>query len=79
MSFIVYINDLPDAIENSRFIIFADDITIYISGRNIESIYRKMNMELNVVVDWYRANKLSLNETHVGLQIHVIQSLTLKS
>ena len=67
--FILYINDLPDAIENARSIIFADDTTIYISGRNIESIYRTMNRELNVVVDWYRANKLSLNETKTNLML----------
>ena len=69
--FILYIHDLPDA----RSIIFADDTTIYISGRNIESIYRTMNRELNVVVDWYRANKLSLNETKTNLMLFTNSSI----
>ena len=28
-----------------------------------------MNRELNVVVDWYRANKLSLNETKTSVML----------
>ena len=48
--FILYINDLPDAIENARSIIFADDTTIYISGRNIESIYRTKKMIYHSII-----------------------------
>ena len=66
---ILYINDLPDAIENARSIIFADDTTIYISGRNSESIYGTMNRELNILNDWYRANKSSLNDTKTNVML----------
>ena len=36
---------------------------------NIESIYITMNSELSIVVDWYRASKLSLNETKTNLML----------
>jgi len=67
--FLLYINDLPDAIEHAQSILFADDTTIYISGKTIENLYITMNNELSKLADWYRANKLSLNETKTNFMI----------
>ena len=61
--FIIYTNDLPDSLNGAKSILFADDTTIYISFNNISNLYRDMNIELDNITDWFRANKLSLNVT----------------
>ncbi len=59
--FIIYINDLPNCLSRSRAILFADDTTIYLSSKHIETLYNHINYDLNKLSDWFRANKLSLN------------------
>ena len=59
--FIIYTNDLPDTLNQSSSILFADDTTLYISDDNLYRLYAKMNEELNILTDWFKANKLSLN------------------
>ena len=44
----------------ARTILFADDTTIYKTGKQINNIYEDMNNKLQVLADWFRANKLSL-------------------
>ena len=60
--FIIYINDIVNATETLKPIIFADDITLITSidcknSKNIE----KLNKELNSISDWLKLNKLSIN------------------
>ena len=59
--FILYMNDIASAIQNSNGILFADDTTIHASGSDINQLYRLMNRDLSIISDWFKANKLSLN------------------
>ena len=59
--FIIYTNDLPNALRDSGCILFADDTTIYQSSTNINTIVNNLSQELDNLTDWFRANKLSLN------------------
>ena len=59
--FIIYTNDLPQSLTNSKTILFADDTTIFKSSYNIENLYKAMNEDLKILEDWFKANKLSLN------------------
>ena len=59
--FIIYSNDLPMCLGSCKTILFADDTTLYITGRNIRDMSTKMNADLSVLSDWFRANKLSAN------------------
>ena len=67
--FIIYTNDIPNCIKNSRAILFADDTTIYTSGNNIKELYNTMNTELELLTDWFYANKLSLNISKTNYMI----------
>ena len=40
---------------------FADDTNLFISDSNIANLFQTMNKELRKVVNWSKANKLSLN------------------
>ena len=59
--FLIYVNDLPHCMPSSKAIQFADDTTVYVSGRNIPELYKTMNTDLTILTDWFYANKLSLN------------------
>ena len=59
--FILYINDLPNSLESSTPILFADDTTVFYSSDNIDDISSIFESDLKLLLDWFVANKLSLN------------------
>ena len=61
--FILYSNDLPIALKNCHTILFADDTTIYTTGTDLLDIFTRtcINTDLDVLNDWFMANKLSTN------------------
>ena len=59
--FDIYINDLPLCLLHTSPILFADDTTIFKSSDNIDILYQMINHDLCNLVDWFRANRLSLN------------------
>ena len=59
--FILYTNDLPNSLEHTHAILFADDTTIYLNSNNINSLYENVNKDLNSLYEWFNTNKLSLN------------------
>ncbi len=44
--FIIYTNDLPDVIQKSKTILFADDTTIYLHDKSVEILYETLTDEL---------------------------------
>ena len=61
--FLIYVNDLPQLSNKLNTIMFADDTNIFVSGKNVTTLFKTMNDELNSLVEWFRANKLSLNQS----------------
>jgi hypothetical protein len=59
--FLLYVNDLPQALVNATPSLFADDTTLRNSGRNARELRQKMNEDLEIVAMWFIANKLTLN------------------
>ena len=41
---------------------FADDTNLFCSNKKIKPLFLKANLELRKISEWFRANKLSLNE-----------------
>ena len=64
--FSLYVNDLPKVSNKFVSILFADDTIILLEGNNIDSIVTPLNYELDKLVIWLNANKLSINvsKTH---------------
>ena len=58
--FLLYINDLHNA---TLFytLLFADDTSFLLSGRDLNELYALVNTELEKAFTWFKANKLSLN------------------
>ena len=59
--FLVYINDLPRAVQNSRMSMFADDTCLYHQSSNISLLNGAISEDLTHVDNWLDSNKLSLN------------------
>ena len=58
---ILYTNDLPNTLTVIKSILFADDTTIYYSHSNLNTLYTNLNKDLQILNDWFKTNKLSLN------------------
>ena len=65
--FIIYINDLHNCIENSETIHFADDTSLLCRETSLKKLTKKINRDLSLIVDWLRANKISLNTSKTEL------------
>lgn len=59
--FLLYINDLPNALEHSKARMYADDTTMTASGESISEVEELLNSDLEKAKDWFITNKLSLN------------------
>ena len=76
--FSLYINDLPQ-VTDLGCILFADDTTCIASGKNLESLVKKVNEELKKIKDYLDANKLSLNVAKTTYAIFCPQSKTVEN
>ena len=60
--FLVYINDLPDHMDNDVVIMYADDTSITLSANTPEELHQKVNKTFEKMVGWCERNKLVLND-----------------
>ena len=58
--FLLYINDLPSA-SNLKCTLYADDSNLLLRGPNIQQTALALNVQLDRVNDYFKANKLKLN------------------
>ena len=59
--FLIYINDLPSVSKLFMPILFADDTNLFCTGKNLGDIVNEINVEIEKIYSWVKANKLSLN------------------
>jgi len=64
--FIIHTNDLPNSLQHSQCILFADDTTIY---NNLINAITSIESDLALLCDWFCANKLSLNVSKTNFMI----------
>ena len=68
--FSLYINDMHRTSDKLNFIHFADDTTVYMSGRDFKALCENVCEELSKVDEWLKANRLSLNIDKTFFLIH---------
>ena len=61
--FLLYINDLPNCLSNCEPRMYADDTYLTYAGDCVDSLQLYLNLDLENVHNWLRANKLTLNMT----------------
>lgn len=64
--FLIYINDLPEAIHDSTVSMYADDTSLCYQGYDMTRLNEVINNDLGRLDTWLQGNKLSLNvaKTH---------------
>lgn len=60
--FSIYINDLPYHLPSAKCNLYADDTTITVTGDSVDDTVSKLNVQLEIVSEWFKYNKLSLNK-----------------
>ena len=61
--FLIYINDLAYASSSAVTILFADDTNAIYKHKSYFQLNKMINEDLNTLGDWFKANKLALNES----------------
>ena len=59
--FLIYINDLPDILQNTKSSLFADDTVVYTTAPSADHPAVALNQDLNNVRNWLVDNRLTLN------------------
>ena len=59
--FLLYINDLSKAVVHSKVHHFADDTNFLYASHSLKNLNKTVNIYLSNLVQWLRANKISLN------------------
>ena len=59
--FLLYINDLPQAVTDCDIRLYADDTCISYKHKTIGIIEDKLNNDFNTLCDWFVDNKLSIH------------------
>ena len=59
--FLIYINDLNNAIKHSTTHHFADDTNLLFVNKSIKKINLSINEDLKLLCEWLRANRISLH------------------
>lgn len=67
--FLIYINDLPSSLHNSKPRMFADDTNLTFKAETISDLEHQVNQDLENVNQWLIANKLSVNLTKTEYMI----------
>ena len=59
--YLIFCNDLHKVLEKTSIIMFADDTTIYATNEDLTQLISSLKHDFELVIDWFKANKLSLN------------------
>ena len=67
--FLIYINDLHQAIKYAKTRHFADDTNLLIKNNSLKQLKKHLNLDLRSLCNWLKANKISLNCSKTELLI----------
>ena len=76
--FVIYINDLHNAILHSQSYHFADDTHLLNINNSPKKVQKQLNIDLKLLCNWLLANKISLNSKKTEIIIFQKPGLKLK-
>ena len=79
--FLIYINDLPEAIQGSSVTMYADNTSLCHQSRDLTRLNEAINSDRSKLETWLQGNNLSLNvaKTHSMLISTIQKDNSLKS
>ena len=76
--FLLYINDLNQAIVHSKVHHFADDTNFLYASHSLRKINKAINFDLSNLVQWLRANKISEREQNRTSNFQITEKTNLR-
>ena len=73
--FLIYINDISNAVPDGELRLFADDTSLFVAGPDLNMLESKTNSCLKNMEDWFTANKLSLNASKTSYIVFSASSI----
>ena len=67
--FLIYVNDLNICVKFAKTHHFADDTNLLFVNKSLKKLNKQVNTDLTSLVNWLRANKISLNTNKTELMI----------
>ena len=61
LPFLIYVNDVPYVLNETRSYIYVDDICIWYQDKDVEKIEKVLNKEFSSLCEWFLDDKLSLH------------------
>ena len=61
--FLVYVNDFPTCVSQSKVVMYADDTTLISSGKGVNDLNCNIDKSLQDALNWYDQNRLVVNST----------------
>jgi hypothetical protein len=59
--FNIYVNSLPNAVENTRFVLYADDAVLIFAAATPQELQETLDRDFSLICNWYSDNRLTLN------------------
>ena len=59
--FSIFVNEIYLTLDHCTCILYADDTTIYYASADVNKIIRSLQSDLTKLIEWFKANKLSIN------------------
>ena len=72
--FMIYMNDLNEAVESCKILSYADDTTLYFSSKHASNIQVAINNDIVKLEKWFLENKMKLNENKTEFMLVQPQS-----
>ena len=67
LAFLLYVNDVTNVCNNTKCLLFADDTMLSYSQQKTNEISRNFNEDILGVIDWMKANRLTINFSKTNL------------
>ena len=59
--FLIHFNDVHTSLRYTKILTYADDSVIYTSSKDIDTIQRNFNEDINNLCHWFKENELIIN------------------
>lgn len=75
--FLIYVNDMVRISSKVKFLLFADDTTLFIQGSNIDEMVLTLDNELVQLSSWMKSNKLTINASKIFFMVTCVKNMSL--
>ena len=75
MLFLLYINDLSQALNCTKFRFYADDTVLYMSDSSEATIHAGLQHDLHALTEWCNLNKLTINSKKTKVMLFGMRNM----